>query len=63
MLTRFSSGINTKQGRDNLEKLMSQPLVDHLFAVKDYRNFGILVDTLRETIQNTNNLPCNPYDD
>ena len=51
------------KGRDNLEKLMSEPLVDHLFAVKDYRNFGILVDTLRETIQNTKNLPCNPYDD
>ncbi|KAK3106142.1 hypothetical protein FSP39_013591 [Pinctada imbricata] len=47
----FMIGINSKAGRRKLEKVISEPLLNHLFAVKDFSKFNVVVRQLRTTIK------------
>ncbi|KAK3105890.1 hypothetical protein FSP39_007994 [Pinctada imbricata] len=47
----FMIGINSKVKRRKLEKVISEPLLNHLFAVKNFSKFNVVVRQLGKTIK------------
>ena len=53
-------GISSSNGQQKLSKLVSTPLKDHLFAVKDIGQFSQLISYLRDLIDD-GKLQCVPF--